>query len=194
MFGSTRFRLVFGQTQQFGRLSFPAGLALTTASADTGTRPRGCAMAQDPTNLENMTDADGTNFMGFLMNDVNLYGTTGDKGFKEFSLGYPDIAIKRGQKVSLIIPELWSVWEFETADDKTSAVENFLFTDTGGTGAITDAIAADTLLSFDAKGCIRVAQTGDIAYMQMVKADCTPENTNEIRIRVKFVPTYKVPA
>lgn len=193
MYGSDRFRLVFGQTQQFGRLAFPATLALSDAGADVGTRVRGRAMAQDPTNLENMTDADGTNFMGFLMNDVDLYGTTGDKGFKEFSLGYGDMAVKRGAKVSLLIPEMWSVWEFEGPDAYAGGVDSFIYTEDAGGGEITTATAADTLLGFDSNGCIYVAQTGDIAYMQMVKADVTPKNVGETRIRVKFVPTTLVP-
>jgi hypothetical protein len=194
MDGSTRFRLVYGQTQQYGKLTFPATLALSDADADAGTRPRGRAMAIDPTNELNMTDADGTNFLGFLMNDVDLYGTTGDKGFKEFSLGYPDMAVKRGSKVSLIIPELWSVWEFEGPDGYASGVDSFLYTENAGTGEITTSTAADTLLSFDANGCIYVAQTADVAFMKMLKADVTPINTGEIRIRVQFVPTYTVPA
>jgi hypothetical protein len=146
-------------------------------------------MAIDPTNESNMVDADGTNFFGFLMKDVDLYGTTGDKGFKEFTLSYPDMAVKRGSKVSLIIPEIWSVWEFEGPDAYAGGVDSFLYTEAAGAGQITAAIAADTLLSFNANGNIYVGQAGDVAFMKMLKSDVTPKNAGEIRIKVQFVPS-----
>lgn len=196
MLGSSLFRLIFGQTEQYGVLSYPTTLALSDAAANSGTMKRGKAMAIDASDIDarKMKFADTDEFKGFLMNDVDELGTTGDKGFKEFTLAYPDMAIKRGAKVSLLVPTVGCQFEIESDDNAADTYDNFIVTKAAETGLIETTTALNSLLTFGAKGCMRVAQTGETAFFRMIDADRTPETTGNIRIRVEYISPYKVTA
>jgi hypothetical protein len=186
MFGSTRFKLVFGTWQQIGWLTFPASLRLSDADADAGTINRGKLMGINA-NFTDMLWADAKNCWGFLMQYVDLNGTGGDAGFKKVSLGYPDIPAARGSKVSLLIPDPNCIFEMEGPDSYAGGVDNLL--QTSGTGAIATSTPAGTELAANA-GCLYIAQLGDIVIGQMMKADLTPENAAEIRVRFRTVSPY----
>lgn len=186
MFGSTRFKVVFGTWQQIGWCTFPASLDLSDADPDAGTVQRGKLMGLNE-NFTELVYATITNCWGFLMQWVDKDGTGGDAGFKKVSLGYPDIPSSRGSKVSILVPNPNCIIELEGADSKVASVDNLLVT--SGTGAISDATPAGTeLTAFN--GCLRVAQLGNMVIGHMMKADLTPENANEIRVRFRTVSPY----
>jgi hypothetical protein len=188
MFGSTRFQHIFGDLEQLGTLTFPSDLALNDADDNTGVVPRGKLMGYG-TDITDMAYASGENFVGLLMQNVDHYGTTGDAGFRKFSLQYPDISAKRGTQVSLLIPKPGCIFEFEGPASQAASVSYLLVT--SGAGALSAAAAPGTKLGC-INGALRLAQIGDLVVATVIDADRTPKNTDEIRIRVQFVGGFEI--
>jgi len=184
MYGSSRFKLVFGTWEQIGWLTF--NLALSDSNPDAGLVPRGKAMGINA-NFTNLTYASGADFGGFLMQKVDQYGTTGDAGFRRFTLSYPDIPAKKGSKVSIMVPAPNSIFEFEGPENADASVANLIVTN--GAYGITADTPAGTLLTA-INGCIQVAAIGDTVIANVINAGLTPENDDEIRVRVQMVAKY----
>jgi hypothetical protein len=185
MYGSLLFRHVFGENQQFGTLKFPATLPLDDGNTVNGIVKRGKPMAFNMSDLTLMQYATPLNFLGFLMENVNNFGTNGWEGFGKFTLGFEDMPARRGAAVSLLMPGLNSIWEFEGPPDYPGGIEQLLVTT--GTGAISSSTQPGQYLGLSNFGCWRVVQANTLALAKLLDADLPPLADNDnIRIRLQF--------
>ena len=188
MYGSQYFKYLRGSYDHHGMLQFPATLALNTADDDTGVVRIGKPMAYLSTDLTKMRYAIVSDFLGFIMHQVNAYGPKNDAGFKSVAIGKTQLPLSRGQNISLRQPLPGFECEIEGEPTTAAAIETLIAT--SGTGAITAATAYGVELGFVTPGCLRVAQATDLVFAKMLKADMTPETASNIRIRITFVSPY----
>lgn len=183
MFGSTRFKWLSGTYHHYGVLK-TTGLAITAADADsaTGVIKRGKMMDIKADDETLMVYGSGNAF-GILLHNVALNGITDATGFRDFSIGKQDLPKKRGAAVTLRVPHQGSMAEFEGTGEAT--VDN-LVCDATTAGFLATSTPVGTALSV-LNGCWRIAQTGDNVIARLVRADLTPQNAGELRIRVQFV-------
>lgn len=183
MHGDSRFKWVSGKFYNLGNLE-TTGLALSDANANSGTVKRGKMMRISATNNDRMDFATGL-AEGILTRKVDAEGTTGLQGFKDFTIGKLDLPVKRGSVVTLRCPLPGAIAEFEGVG--TAIIDNLVAT--SGTGAISTGTTKLTELSV-VNGCWRVAQAGDTVLARLLDPTLTPENSGEVRIRVRFVSPY----
>lgn len=192
--GHSRFRWVSGLYHHLGHLVFPASLKLNDADDLTGIQLPGKPMMYEDGETYKMDYAGGTDgtkpFVGLLWNSVDAYGTTSDAAFKKRAIGDIDIPLKRGQAVTLRVPQVGAECEFEGIGAAT--VDTLVATaTTPGFLANTDVTGTRLALI---EGCFIKAQTGDVVVAELLRADLTPENAGELRISVRFVSPYIMPA
>lgn len=182
MWGSSRFKWVSGKWYPLGIMK-TTNLDITDADADsaTGVIKRGNMMDVDPTDETEMVYGSG-NALGILTYDITLNGITDAQGFKSFTIGKYDLPKKRGAAISLRVPQMNAIAEFEGTG--TPIVDNLVAD--SGVGALAAGTAVGTALSVE-NGCWRVAQTSDVVLARLLRANLTPENAGELRIRVQFV-------
>lgn len=190
MFGSSRFKWVAGEYYHYGVAKFPTTLGLSDADANAGTAKQGKLMGLADNNAEEMKYGGvNGNFLGILTHHVNKDGTTSDSGFKDFTIGKQDIPLKRGQAVTLRVPLPGAIAEFEGV----GAVGIDTLVVTSGTGLLASGSALWSPLTIES-GAWRIAQSGagvnEFVYAHLMQANLTPENSGEVRIRVKFVSPY----
>lgn len=189
MFGSSRFKHLWGNFREIGVLA-TTELALSAADSAVGTIKQGKLVAYKDNSDTLMKYAVGAACLGFLRDFVNLAGTTDVTGFKDYTIGKLNIPKKRGGTVSIMVPDVGSIWELEGAGGLT--VDNLIATT--GTGAIA---ANSTLYSYLSvtNGCLRLAQADEVAVARLLRANLTPENASEIRIRIQWLGTgYTMPS
>jgi hypothetical protein len=196
MYGSRKFRHVFGDSvQQLGTLTFPKKLKLSDSDPYKGIVPRGKPMAFELLNLNNMEYAGPNNFLGFLMNFVNESGTLGLEGFAKVTLGYEDLPLRHESTISLLIPPLNSIWEFEGVPDYAGGVDEMIITDSNEDGAISIETIPGSLLGIAENGCWRVAQEGDDVIAKLLTSTLDPlDDDDNIRIRLIISRTFVMPA
>lgn len=175
---------------QYGLLTFPTNIGL-----GNGEVKRGKPMGIDTTNFTEMIYATGVNFFGLLMKPVDAYGTEGDKAMVDLlynrrGINNENMPDKYGECVSLIVPPVFGMAEFE-GDQSASGIahiDNMVVT--SGSGLISDATPFGTELSL-AVGSWKVAEADEIVFAKMINAALTPVDDNDsVRIRIQFVSPY----
>lgn len=184
MFGSPYVKYISGEWYHYGvmtteELPIPDGVTLTKGTWLNPKNGTDDTIAQLASGVA----------LGFATQDMDNEGHTSLQAFQDVSIGKQDIPIKKGQAMTVRVPNTNSRLEFEGAG---AAVPGNLVC-TSGTGAIASNTAKDTELSF-LNGCIRKAQTGDIVQLLLETAALTAENPNDgdanVRIRVRVVGGY----
>jgi hypothetical protein len=184
MFGDSRVKWVSGKYVNLGNLE-TTGIALSDADANAGTVKRGKMMRISTTNADRMAYGSGY-AEGFLTRKVDADGTTSLQAKWDMAIGNnSDLPVKRGAVVTLRCPLPGAIMEFEGVG--TAIVDNLVCT--SGTGALSAATAVLTELSVQ-NGCWRVAQAGEKVLALMLDPTLTPENTGELRIKIRFVSPY----
>ncbi len=186
--GSSRCRLVTGKYYDQIGVCKTTNLALSAADANVGTIPRGKVVDCSIITLEMMYT---TGFgKGLLRDFVDLYGTTGLQGFKDVSIGKEDLPKKKGSAVSIVIPQVGAILEFEGLG--VVAPENLVCT-SGSGKAIASNAALGTDLSVE-YGCWKLAEAGEYVMGRLLAANLTPNNSGERRIQLEWVgATRRVP-
>lgn len=185
MFGSNQFQWLRGSYYKIGYAS-TLELPLSDADANLGTLKRG-KMVDLKTNDETKMAFTTGHAMGILERPVDLYGTTGDLGFKNFTIGLHDLPAKRGACVSIRVPQAGAEAIFEGIG--AAGYDTMVITATT-TGFLTAASARGTELTVE-KGGWRTAVTGEWVLARLEQANYTPSVASNIRIRVQFVNKYK---
>lgn len=168
-------------------------LPLSGADADSATAllQRG-KMIDEKANDETMMKLGNGNAIGILTRNVSLTGTKNLQWFQNLTLGgHIDTPVTRGLPVTLFMPYpgCEAIFEGAAVDVAGSAIDHLVLKT--GTGAISGATAVDTALSV-INGCWRIAQTGDFVLALLKQANYTPKTVGSIRIRVHFIPKYKI--
>lgn len=185
MFGTTRFQWFWGDNEALNILA-TTELDLSAADANAGTIKAGKACTFKANSDKLMAYAGiADRWVGFLEQSVNKDGTTSAEGFRDFVTEKYGIPVKRGSNVALRVPKPGYMAEFEGTG--AAIVDNLVAT--SGTGLISSSTAVNTELGF-LNGCWRVAQSGDMVHATVLRANLTPQNTGEVRIRVCFVSPY----
>lgn len=157
-----------------------------------GTLPRGTWLQHAPTDDTKWILASGDG-EGFTTQAIDNEGTTNSTVLLNTLLGVGpgrgDVPISKGSQRGVSVRKMvpGSVVEFEGLGE---AVPGNLVC-TSGTGSIATSAARETELSLF-NGCIRIAQTGDIAKMILETANLTPEVAGRRRIRVRILDGHKV--
>ena len=183
MYGSDTFKWVYGKWDHYGTLKTD-NVPLGPAAPDEGTLPRGTMLDISASDEEQAALGSGS-AIGVMVQDIDNEGLTGLQGFQDFSIGKLDRNVKKGRPVSLRVPVPGAFLEFE--GDGAANPGNLVAT--SGTGSISSGTAKGVELSC-LNGCLYVAQSGDTVFFHMEKADVTPENAGNTRVRVKAVGPY----
>ncbi len=162
-------------------------LALSEADANVGTLLSGSL-------VDYAADSDSVwahitgRALGFLMDDINLYGTMDEVAYRKWGIGdIWNIPKARGAMVNIMLPRPHSLMLFEGVG--AAAINNLVVT--SGTGLLSAATARGSELSV-IKGGLRLAQTDEMVFAHLEQANLTPlADPGNLRIRVKFVSPYK---
>lgn len=187
MLGTPFFKPVLPfEFHDFAQLVYPDSLGLSDADADVGVMPRGKSVAiADYQNLDELKFANGKEFFGVLVEDVDQNGTKGDTGFRKVSLGYREIPTRRG----LAVPVRWfapgSFIEVESGLE--DAIESLLQkTAIGGA-------ADNSFLTFSEKGCWKpVAADGSEFAFGILRDQLTPEVAGNTRALIELVSPFLI--
>jgi hypothetical protein len=186
MWGSDYFKIVSGEREHVGYKYFDLPVP------DGGVIRKGTWVDDlvDGTDVQDCTGVLASGFgVGFLTQDIDANGLTGLQGFQNFIIGKLDNPAKNGIEVAVAKPTVGSEFEYEGAG--TAIPGNLVCT--SGTGAIATSTARKTQLSF-LNGCLRIAQSGEIASLILLAADLEPvADDSNVRIRVMFTGPNKVP-
>lgn len=185
MFGSNLFQWLGGVYHKVGYAS-TLELPLSDADANAGTLKRG-KMVDLKTNDETKMAFTTGNALGILERNVDAFGTTGDAGFKNVTIGLFDLPAKRGACVSIRIPGAGSRAIFEGVG--AAGYDTLVITATTA-GFLTAASARGLELTVE-KGGWRIAAVGEWVLARLEQANYTPSVGGNIRIRVEFVTKYK---
>lgn len=183
MFGSAKVKFLYGSWHHVGTMD-TSELTLPAVGINDEILPKGTWVDQKDGNEFVMRLASG-HAKGFLTQDVSADGQTDLQSFKDRTIGKKDLPIKKGQHVSVRVPDAGAEIEFEGLGE---AVPGNLVC-TSGTGNIASGAARNTELSFH-NGCIRIAQTNDIVQALLQDAALTPEVVGNRRIRIRMVAGY----
>lgn len=180
MFGSSKFKMINGKWEHIGYMD--TSLVVLPAAADNGgVLPKGTWLQ-----AQNGDDTKAQLASGFALGvttqDISEEGQASVQAFKDRTIGKFDLPIAIGQNVSVRMPTHGS--QFEVEGSGTAKPGNLVCT--SGTGSISTGTARKTKLSV-LNGCIRVAQTGDVAQFLLLEAALTPENAGYVRIRCERI-------
>ena len=180
MFGSKYFQFISGSWEHVGYLSTEL-VHLPLASVNGGVLPKGTWLAPvAPDNDSQAVLASGYSY-GFMTQDLSLEGHTSLQSYKDRMIGKFDLPISQGQNVSLRRPNNNAIMEFRGTG--TAQPGNLVCT--SGTGSLSASSARGAKLSF-LNGCIRTAQSGDIAQLILLDAeDVVIDGVTNLQIRVQ---------
>lgn len=180
MFGSKYFQFISGTWEHVGYLSTEL-VHLPLASVNGGVLPKGTWLApKAPDNDTQAVLASGYAY-GFMTQDLSLEGHTSLQSFKDRMIGKTDLPITVGQNVSLRRPNNNAIMEFRGTG--TAQPGNLVCT--SGTGSLSASSARGVKISFH-NGCLRVAQTGDIAQLILLDAETvTIDDVSNLQVRVQ---------
>lgn len=182
MYGSLTFQIVFGKWDHYGTLE-----TNNIPLPDGAVIPRGTHFDVSAGDEHEAALASGS-AVGVTVQDIDADGLTGLQGFQDFTIGKVDRNVKRGRPVSLRVPNLGAVLEFEGLG--TCGVGNLVVT--SGTGAISASTAKGVELSAY-QGSLYIAQSGDVVLYLMEDSSLTPATVGNVRVRVKAVGHYLNP-
>jgi len=182
MYKSDTFQWVWGKWDHYGTLKTTL-LPIATGAVV----PRGTHLDIASTDEHEAALGSGS-AIGIMVQDLDEEGLTGLQGFQDFTIGKLDRNVKQPRPVSLRVPHVGAMMEFEGLG--TLGVGNLVVT--SGTGSISSSTAKRTELSVT-MGSLRVAQSGDTVLYLMEKADVTLTTVGNVRVRVKAVGHYLNP-
>lgn len=198
LFKTSRFEIVHGGRNMYDTIGYlkTTELAITAADADSATGAiQPGKLVDNKANSESLLKYGSGYAIGFITEYVTLNGTKNDEWFKKLTLGgYPDTPVTRGLPVSVVcpFPGLEAIFEgaVDISSSNTPAIDGLVVKT--GTGAIATNTAINSDLSC-INGCWKLAAAGDFVLAHLRQANLTPNNSGEIRIRVRFCsPHLKV--
>lgn len=186
-YGNGKFRWLSGSMFRVFNQFLTTDLALSEADADSATAvlDRGLMVNIDVVNSKmNLTTGKAA---GLLMQKVSLSGLTNVQSFFDLSIGKMDLpTVRRGQPAAIMIPDVFSLCEFEGLG--AAAIGNSVITATT-TGFLSTNTAVDTELSV-IKGGFRIAQAGEQVIAKLKAPNLTAETSGNRRICVQFISPY----
>ena len=175
MFYGTKY---FKPLSGFGMIAARSG-KLNLGVSGTDLSKRGAILGYGADDQEFVLCDAGQAFAGFQSQDVNVAGLT---MLNVAVTKNPDYPLRDTVDFgTAYVPEVGALFEVEGAG--AAALGNLVAT--SGTGAIASNTAKGKLLSC-LNGCLRIAQVGDVALFELLKANLTAEVEDDVRILVKY--------